>query len=316
MKELESPWVHWEGNTQTPGVQELMARFPELGRHGDGVDLESSVTQGNEEFTEKRIELLKGKGVAELLRPLFCTLDLNLQSIGSPNPGDPSDSGVNFLRTDLFVDPTWSVFSGLEVKPEDYAALVAANGQRIVDAQRKQLSGKSGAVTDTFFAFTYPSRVFSNLDAIYNRKIVEKGVVDDDFVHDVVHIDFTRPIFSETRCALLDAAPKLEAAKMTPAAIRDGFKKGLAGKSGAAAQLLANLEATNDKDAHQADVEKFFAACKARPQKEMLADAMTYASQLRNRFRELGISEFSEALTFDDVPDGKKSFDPKTCTLK
>jgi len=103
---------------------------------------------------------------------------------------------------------------------------------------------------------------------------------------------------------------------MTPAAIRDGFKVSLRGKPGAASQLLQNLEATNDAAAHEAEVDAFINACAARPRRELLADAMAWASQQRRRWRGTRIAEFSQTLAVDDLPRTEEAFDPATCTLR
>jgi hypothetical protein len=310
MKELQSPWVHWEGDTRTPGVGKMFKQHPELGQRGDGIDLEFSVESGNDAWTKKRIEILKTQGTAELLRPLFCTVDVNLDSAGLDSVGS--------LPPSLFVDPAWDVFEFPTVSAKHYTALVAAAEQKVVDGSGTQLVGKKGPVTDTFFKLTFPSRPFKNLDAMHNRALLEQKIVDNDFVRDVLHVDFTRPIFSRARCDLLQFAPKLDAASMNPQAIKDGFKKNLAGQtSPAAKQLLANLETAGDAKAHTADVKRFFAACQARPKKALLREALAYASQLRSDFRALPIAEFAETLPVDKrTKPTDRAFDPNTCILK
>jgi hypothetical protein len=322
MKELNSPWVNWEGDTQTPGTDDLIKKHAALlGAKGDGIDMEGKVSTGNDEYVQKRIEFLKDKGLDEVLRPLFCTVDINLQSVN----GDLSS-----IPTDLLLDPAWSVFDSPEVSSADYKALAKQFNQRISDrvdprtskggAAVKDKSGKE--ITDTFFNFTFPER--SHIDQSYVNKLVELKIVDDDFVKDVLHVDFTRPIFSKARCDLLKFAPKLSKDQMKPDAIRDGFAEALkSDASPAAKQLLANLKDTKDADKHVADVNKFIAACKARPKKELLADVLTYTSHVRRLTRAniansgQGIIEFPEAMVVDDIPDsGNKGLDPATCKLQ
>jgi hypothetical protein len=262
-------------------------------------------------YMKRRIEILRSQGTAEVLRPLFCTMDVNLESAGDRN-------APTFVPPNFFVDPLWPTFEGIELDAQDYKALAAANGQKVT-ADRDgngQLVGKNGPVTDTFFSFTYPARTGGGIDALYVRQLIAQKIIDEDFAMDVLHVDFTRSVFSDTRCALLDAAPKLDAGGMNPNAIREGFKAGLAGKPGAAAKLLASLNDPDDLKAHQADVNRFFKACRARPQKDLLADVLTYASQMRNRFRDLDIAEFGATMSFDKIADGRKVFDPETCVLK
>ena len=49
MKELESPWMHWEGDTDTAGSDELIAKHAEqFGTKSDGINMEQVVRSGNE----------------------------------------------------------------------------------------------------------------------------------------------------------------------------------------------------------------------------------------------------------------------------
>ncbi len=320
MKEIHSPWVNWDlGNT--PGLEEMFAKHGDiLGERGSGIDMETTVTTANStDWVPKRVEFLKTKGVAEVLRPLFCTLDMNLQS------------GETSANQGFFLDQTWNVFDSVDLDPALYAATLIANKQVISNAFGKggiPLQNKSGTVTDTFFAFTYPER--GNIDLFYEQALLQAKIVDDDLVKDILSIDFTRPIYSPTRCGLLAFAPTLAPDKMTPDAIRAGFKVSLAGKPGAAAELLKNLGDTTDAAAHSAAAAKFMAACKARPAKDMIPEIVSRASHLRNVVRSVkslkssqagqqggqGILEFPETLPQDSLPDSDRTFDPVTCVLK
>lgn len=160
---------------------------------------------------------------------------------------------------------------------------------------------------------------------------VKSKVIDEDFVHDVLAIDFTRPIFSPTRCDLLAFAPRLSAAEMTPAAIRDGFKASLANKPGAAADLARSLQDPKDLKAHAEAVDGFAKACTARASADapgMIADILAYASHVRRATRRTkanlsnnpssiqpgqGIIEFPETLPLDTLEEDGLALDPTTC---
>jgi hypothetical protein len=326
MKELNTPWLHWESEIRgestvvTPGTEALIKKHGELlGSHGNGIDMERKVIAGNVEYLPKRVAFLKTKSVEEVLRPLFCTLDINLQSA----------QGIDFFALgSLILDPNFGGSADVpDLKEADYTALVKQFNQRVVDKDGKQLKGKDGKpIVDTLFKFTFPER--SDIDFRYGLELIKAKVIDEDFARDVVHVDFTRPIFSGARCGLLKFAPKLSAAEMTPAKIRAGFIASLKGATELAAkQLLANLQAKDDQLAHQADVDAFLKKCKeARPPKALMADLMTYASHLRRAARAntsagggqagQSIIEFSETMVVDDIPDTDKALDPATCTLK
>jgi hypothetical protein len=299
MKELRSPWMFWDLGS-LPGAEETFAKSPEiLGSRGNGIDLEEErVSPGNQVWVKKRLELVKPKGTQEVLRGLFCTLDMNLQTSSSPK------EGLTAVPGDFFVDRSFRG-SSVAIDNADYKALLTSTGSKM-----------PGGDKDTPFAFVYPQRAAQDL--FYQQELVTAKIVDDDFVKDVLHVDFTRSTYSTARCDLLKLAPTLTADKMTPDAIRDGFKKSLAGQTGAAAvQLLANLNAVGDQAAHQADVDAFFVACKARPKKELLTDVMTWVSQLRKNARSTsGIIEFDSTMPSDNLPQTAAAFNAKTCLLK
>ena len=299
MKELHSPWVSWDqGNV--PGAQEAIKKFPaQMGQRELGEFLEFNIViPGNQAWVKKRLEFLKAKGVQEVLRPLFCTVDINLQTSGS------QAEALTAVPGSFFVDRTFNP-GQVQVDNADYKALLASTGSML----------PAGTKKDTPFAFVFPER--SQQDLHYQDEL--KTVVDDDFIKDVLNVDFTRPAFSVARCDLLKFAPQLAADKMNAAAIRDGFKANLAKESSPAAlRLLANLTAEADQAAHQKDVDDFFKACQARPKKEMLADAMKWVSELRQVVQEASpIIEFPETFPTDNQSRLKAVFfDPKTCTLK
>lgn len=316
MKELHSPWVFWnvgqQGIPPLPGAAAMTAKFPDvLGTALNGIDLESRVEAGNLAYVKARVSFLKGKGVAELLRPLFCTIDMNLQTAVKAASFAGGIPPLRGLPGDLFVDPSFPAATkgGVGINTADYDALLTAFAQTTATGGR-----------DTPFPFIYPER--SHQDLAYQAELIAEKVVDDDFVHDVLHVDFTRPIYSEARCGLLQFAPQLGPEQMTPSAIKDGFIANLAGQAGAAGTLLANLQASADQATHAADVDAFIAACNARPKKDMLSDAMKWASHLRTAVRRVrdpingGIIEFPETLPTDNLPDSDAAFDPKTCLLQ
>jgi hypothetical protein len=324
MKELRSPWTGWavgrplpphEVLPAMPGLDEVFAKFGgQLGTPGAGIELERRVERGNHDWNAKRIEILKSKGAAELLRPLFCTVSTNLQDGGG---------AMTFLDTGFFVHEGASQITGLSVDNADYLALIKENGQRVMAGQG-QLVGPKGPVLDINNQFRHVER--GEIDTSYIRELVSKGLIDDDFVRDVHAIDVTRTVFSKTRCDLLGHAPTLSGAELTPDKIREGFKANLRGATGAAAELLKSLEDRNDGAAHQKVVRGFLDACGARPRKELLRDVLLYNGHVKRALKRhrgsegagkgQGIIEFPETLPVDDLPDTEKAFDPTTCTLR
>jgi hypothetical protein len=72
---------------------------------------------------------------------------------------------------------------------------------------------------------------------VFVDALIEQGVVDKEFVADVLAVDFTNPVFSKTRCGLLRLVPDKGGADFVAR-----FQGELCGSSlPGASELLANL---------------------------------------------------------------------------
>jgi hypothetical protein len=150
-------------------------------------------------------------------------------------------------------------------------------------------------------------------------------------VKDILNVDFTRPIYSKTRCDMLNAldfSPEL-----APEAMKfDAVKKKVAdaaskvqGQSPALQKLAANVADPTDAGKHDFEAASFLKACDARSQSDRagyIKDYLSYASHLRQAVKRArnpvngGIIEFAETLPVDNLPETKAAFDPKTCKLQ
>ncbi len=204
MREIDAPWVHWEsGAVRTVGAGSTIDRFAELGARSLGSELSETVKAGNAVWslsraitlaTESRTEVHAGS-TAQLLRPLFCGTSFNLQSAGQPDVlGAPTP--VDALPVSFLVDPHWAVPGSVEVDAEAYRSTLLEVGSRI--------EGVVGP-SDTYFGFTFVKRAAA--DVRYVQTLLDLEIVDEEFVLDVLAIDFTRPVFSAQRCGLLEFAP-------------------------------------------------------------------------------------------------------------
>ena len=315
MKELNAPWLHWQPDFNTPGHSEIIeANKTLLGNESDGVDLEGIVSQGNDEWNDRRLKFAKdGLGttttVADLLRPVFCTVEVNLDS----DFGDSVSSGP---LTEMVTDATISSFSSINIENDDYQAIIKSFGSRMAVSTKK---------VDTIGAFTRIQR--GEADSNYQQKLIDDGILDQEFVEDVLLVDFTRAVFSTDRCKLLDFAPELDAGDATAKKIRDGFIRNLE-RAGTlpkpAADFLRNLE--EDKDDARATVSKFEEKCSSREgtakvgTKDVSAvalDYLTYVHNVREQAVELQVFEFDGLTT--PLTEVNKSpstrLHPETCEL-
>jgi len=301
MKETKDPNVFWHGRNDEfpkgpvlPGAEDLATRFPAV--YGD-VDaapgLQGSTTDGNTEWVARRADFLKAKGAQELLRPLFCTVEVNLET--SP------ESAARFASfgSAVLVDPSLAeaTLSGFSAKA--YTGL---------------LSGR-----DAPSAMISPVR--SSQDLLYQGALVKKGLIDEDLLLDILNIDFTRPIFSPSRCALLDSVPStLRGDAITPNAIRSALVKQLGSSQTAdAKQLLLNLQTPGDAAAHKQEARQFLTACKKAAKdapEQFLGDVLSVVAHVRERSKSFSpiIENKSLMLPLTHAAT-TKALDPKTCKL-
>ncbi len=319
MKELDTPWLHWEGHQDTNGVSDLIDKHDDLGRQTDGADLEFIVKDGNRQWNAARLRHMMDNGsVADVLRPLFCSVEVNLDNGADfHSPSDGSIGAGDDMRSvprDFLLDPQWSGFGGVSVSAATYQQAIMDAGQVLVGEGGSQLTDENGNPSiDTIFDFVFPERSFA--DNQYVELLQSEGIVDEDFVLDVLSIDFTAPIFSDARCKLLESAPDLDTADRTPDRIREGFIANL-GSSGEAGELAGKLGNPGDKGDHQAAVDAFVTACQGRNEAEFMADAMKIVSQRRAISRNLNVFEFPATMPQDSLNVGATArFDAATCVV-
>ncbi len=316
MKELDTPWLHWEGHMDTPGAAALVDAHKDLGTKSSGAELEGLVKRANVKWNKTRLETLKTSegdvDVAALLKPLFCSVEVNLDNgadFESPVAGGPGGSELRSIPFDSLFDPQLKGFGSVSVTFADYDAVIKANGQTVM--------GVPGAI-DTVFDYVFVERAHADND--YVNQLKAAGIIDDDFIKDVVMVDFTRPVFSADRCGLLTLAPKLAGADLNAAKLRDSFVSALEAETPAAgspaAQLLANLKTTDDAMAHVAKVDAFVNACKALGSRPFLENALAITSLNRNTARKLQIMEFPSTMPRDSQSvDADARLHPATCQL-
>ncbi len=307
MKELDDPWLHWESaDNPLPGADAMFAAHGAmLGQRGDGRELEALVRVGNDAIVAARIDAqIKPTGnLATLLRPLFCSEQINLDAAGST-----IDGPVSAIPADALLDPLWEMTTGVAIDPAADDAAVQAAGQVI--------PGISGRV-DTEFKFAFPER--AGFDTAYVRALITRGIIDEAFALDVLAIDFTRPLFSDARCGLLASTPTSGSA--TPSGLREGFVAALEATSPAAgtpaAEFLAHLVDTDDTASHRTRVAAFAAACDAREDRAFVDDVLRVTQLSRELVRNTtSLIEHAEQLPRTELSVAPGAhLDPATCAL-
>ncbi len=327
MKELDNPWPFWEGRLTTAGVDDVLKMHPALGSRTQGKvidfrpagkELEDAIVDGNAAWSATRVQHQREHGTLQsLLRPLFCTEELNLAAAtetASPPWQTAAEAGAGALEPDptLLVHGRLAVDVKLSLPLAAYHAALREHDQHVqAPCGKRMVDGQGRPVVDAPFDLIHPRR--GRADDQHVDALVEAGLLDDDTVRAVLAVDFARPIFSTARCELLDAVPDVPAAERTAATVRAAIAVAATGEGAAAAELARNLD---DPRSIEPRVRHFLTTCAARDGEDFTRDVVAWVSELRKRARERHVLEFEETLPFDALPSRPSlHWQPGTCTL-
>jgi hypothetical protein len=218
--------------------------------------------------------VLAARSMQERLRPLFCPMELNIES-----DSEPFDDRRLTLRipSAFFVDPRLAT-AEISVQRQHYDAALAKLGSRHPSADER---------TDADHGWLTPVKAHS--DVVITDSLIEQGVMDNEFAAAVLAIDFRNPAFSTTRCGLLKFVPDNGGPDFVAR-----FKEALRGATApGAAELLNNLsDPLRTAAFHQKAASEFLATCQRQA-----ADADSVVDWLRllaQRRVEVSTSEISQ----------------------
>jgi hypothetical protein len=298
MKELAPPHNDWDTSRHLPLGN--MKPDGELARILTGMvdadELAKSVNAGllklaaSENFQQGK----KVLSLQEQLRPLFCPVELNLESDLTPL----DDKALQLrLPSAFLVDPRLAQGSVMIDHAQYDAALVALNSLFPEGPQRG----------DADHGWLTPVKAASDTLAI--ESLIKQGLIDQEFVSDVLAVDLTSPLFSKSRCGLLRNVPDKADANW-----KETFKASLktSAKTDAAAQeLFTNLsDATRNTQFHQARATRLLTQCQGRLQTK---DSVMKLSQLLSQRRaEAFASEISRNQLGQILEPGFRVIFPET----
>jgi hypothetical protein len=206
MKELKAPHDSW-WRLQRPLPLGAMRIAPELqpilSAVVDAGDFAGWVKAGDQKLLKsaRYLGLRSQLTLQEQLRPLFCEQEVNLES--DTRPLESADQEVR-APVGLFVN-TRLLPSGPDhiVLPKAlYVGALESFGSAFFDFQSNQTP--PGQI-DGDHAFETPVKSYS--DMLLVDTMVAQGLIDADFVADVLAVDLSRPMFSPERCRLLRLLP-------------------------------------------------------------------------------------------------------------
>ncbi|HYT89820.1 MAG TPA: hypothetical protein VEL76_14015 [Gemmataceae bacterium] len=217
----------------------------------------------------------KGRSLKEQLRSLFGTMEMNLVTDRRPFKERASKGEAIEVPLDFYVDARLAGHKqGIAVEFERYTKALAAVGSRFPP-------GAKAATTETRHAFLVPAR--SYIDNRVLDALVVRALLDEELIADVLAVDFTTPVYSRARAALIRYVPEkakdvrelreqlIKALEQAPAADQ------------AAKELLANLKDPQRTAAyHRKAVASYLEACrKAAQDVNAVTDWLKVASQRR-----------------------------------
>ena len=226
---------------------------------------------------------LQSRTMQEQLRPLFCPVEVNIES-----DRDPFDD-----RT-----PTVQIPAGFFVDPRLGASTIAIPRQNYEQALQKlhsQMPGLPGRA-DADHAWLAPVKASS--DVVMTEALVEMGVVDNEFVADVLAVDFTNPLFSASRCGLLTLVPVEGGPDFLPR-----FQAALKTSADPAAKLLLDNLTDPKRDAqfHRQQVRGYLDACQKNASKpEATIEWFGLLAQRRAEVDQLELSKHQQGRILEE----------------
>jgi hypothetical protein len=221
MKELKSPWVHWESPAAHIDAQllneEPLRSHPWVAKlePGGAYTLEDNVAKpAIQRWTKARLEALVSGDSEEtprrVLEQVLTTLTVNLVSSKTSSAAAVSGavSGEEPRVVDLpetfFVDSdALSGVLGLAPPPPPFVdSSVYAESLRTFDVRLTDRRAAFERPGDTHFAFVVPERAFEDKETL--REAIERGIVSRRLAACLLMVDFPNPIFSKKRQRLLD----------------------------------------------------------------------------------------------------------------
>ena len=130
------------------------------------------------------------------LRSLFATMEIQLRSDVRPfleRAGDEVQVPVGF-----FVDERLLARGPVKVPARLHREALEATGSRFAP-------GEAPGLIESFHAFLVPVRSYADDRRL--ERLRAAGLLDDEFIADVLAVDLTTPVFSEARASLLRFVP-------------------------------------------------------------------------------------------------------------
>lgn len=261
MKELAPPHDSWwtkERPLDLGGMRIAPELQPILSAVVDASQFSGWVVKGNDKLVRSQPYWYERgrRSLQEQLRPLFCeqevNLDSDLQPYESIHPMVTAPAGL-FVNQCLLTGPNSTIGDCLRTATARVEVPKGLYTQSLKNFDSLFLDYQAGGArpTDSLDAdHAFESPVKSHSDMLLVQRMIEDGLIDEEFAVDVLALDMTRPMFSAERCGLLLLVPN----RPVEGNWRAQFESRLeASKRPGARELLANLrDPQRDANYHRA----------------------------------------------------------------
>src|SRR5262245_14398435 len=211
----------------------------------------------------------------EQLRPLFCPMEVNIESDAAPF-GDQKPTLQ--IPSAFFVDSRLAT-AAISVKRDHYVAALQKLHSHLPKTTPRREDADHGWLT--------PVKAHSDIALV--DALIEAGVVDNEFATAVLAIDFANPAFSKTRCDLLKLVPDRPGPDFVAR-----FRDALRGTSvPGAAELLDNLpNPARNAAFHRQRAQAFLSSCQQHSSEPEMV--LNWVRLLAQRRIEVSTSEISQ----------------------
>lgn len=335
MKELHDSWANWTSTWMTvvdpKSPDATFNRMFSKVQRAD--DMEKRIISSTHMHSKGRVDRAKTEGdLKGVLTQLFCDVgegtliaahSKNSQRFGTVSTFSSMLPGA-FVVSPLLRAPRTG--TGVELGLEQSVGLklptvdsLSVDSKAYSDTLTKFASKIGGQAGDSIFPMNGPEKSYADVDAV--QELLRQGLVDADFVADVLMTDFTTPAFSSARCGLAEALPKTW---KDPADLKAQFGANLAKSTARGAKgLAARIAKTDDAAAHTATLEAYGKACADRKTASAAAfteDTLRILSQRRAEFIDVyhNLVESDSLLPSDNLGSkpGAQRFNGTTCVLE
>jgi hypothetical protein len=326
MKEMRSPWVHWHApqagiNAEALAPDDPLRNETLFTSRVTAERLEIEVVRpGIRRWNEARVRKAVGEDgvwrhVRHFLRQALTDTTINLAT---------SETASDLLTDQSLLRPPLSFFVnrdtlfdslGFEPGRQDIAD-IAIPGELYLECLRTydvhRTDGNIRVEGDSHFAFLVPEPAFEDthlIDAMLQAELLTRR-----FVASLYMTDFTNPVFSEPRAALLRYVPEKVSGTNPGEAMEGQFTEAIlaaisAGDNGAdnaespEREFLSNWDTPDFETTFVRRISDYFVAVKANMSDPVAVDGwFRLAEHRRRRFRRRPLAEFSLTTPRTNIP--------------